>query len=86
MARRGAGDNWGMCSLLAWCLCGQSSSGHTPVLVLWAAGLCRKNKPERFMLMTKKVKLGFLPFMLLSLSEVCFRKAWWMERVLRLGL
>lgn len=41
---------------------------------------------ERFMLMTRKVKLGFLPFMLLSLSEVCFMKAWWMERALRLGL
>lgn len=87
MARRGVGgDRGGLGSLLDGCLGAQLRQA---IPVSWSCrqqGFAGKTN-QRFMLMTsKKVKWGFSPFKLLSLSAVCFPKAWWMERVLRSGL
>lgn len=68
------------CSFLARCLGGQLPPA-TPVS--WSCGWQGfAGKTKSLTVITRKVKLGFLPFKLLSLSEVCFMKVWLMERLL----
>lgn len=67
------------CSFLARCL-GCQLPPATPLS--WSCGWQGfTEKTKRLMVITRKVNLGFLPLKLLSLSEVCFMKAWLMERL-----